>query len=720
MSSGLSCTAGRGKPLLQTRNRGVCALYCDNFPNSSIRSLMHFYAVVALSAFLLFLVQPLIAKQILPWFGGSSAVWTTCMLFFQAALLLGYAYADVMPRALGPRNQPRTHIVVALLCLLVLPILAPESLKPLGTEEPISRILALLTVTIGLPYLLLSTTSPLIQSYFARLKPGRNPYRLFALSNAASLAALVAYPIAIEPFVGVRAQAIGWSVAFAIYVLLLAALAWRVAASNDKPLVASNASNDETASDDAPMPTGVTQLRWIALSAAGSMLLLSVSNHITQNVASVPLLWVLPLTLYLLTFILTFDGKGWYKRQYYVGPFFVLVIGMCFLLVDKTYQFDLIVQTSVFCVGLFVVCMLCHGELVEAKPLPQHLTRFYLLISVGGALGALVVSVVAPLLFPTFLETPLALLAASLLFIPVASAAHDFLKWLAVLLAIGVVGTGAYYWNLEHNNSREVTRNFYGVLKIKEYDKDNENHLVRMVHGAILHGEQYTDEKWRKEPTTYYTPTSGFGRAVNQQRVLAPRTASGIRIGMIGLGTGTVAAYCREVDKCRIYEINTEVERLARKHFTYLADSPAKPEVIIGDARLSLERESSNQFNVLAVDAFSGDSIPMHLITDEAVRAFMKQVASGGILAYHVSNRFLNLPPVLAEIAAKENLAGIVVEDPAQSNNALHSSSTWVLLARDTKSFEGIEASKPLERVADTPLWTDDFNNLLSIVKWKH
>jgi hypothetical protein len=684
---------------------------------------MHFYAVVALSAFLLFLVQPLIAKQILPWFGGSSAVWTTCMLFFQATLLLGYAYADVTPRALGPRYQPRAHIVVALLCLLVLPILAPEALKPLGTEEPITRILMLLAVTIGLPYLLLSTTSPLIQSYFARLNPGRDPYRLFALSNAASLAALVAYPAVIEPFVGVRTQALGWSIAFALYVLLLVTLAWRVSRANASVVavaVAPELTQDSLQESAAP-PSGISQLRWIALSAAGSMLLLAVSNHITQNVASVPLLWVLPLTLYLLTFILTFDGKGWYQRRYFAGPFFVLLMAMCALLVDKTYQFDLVVQTSVFCVGLFVVCMMCHGELVLSKPAPIHLTRFYLLISVGGALGALVVSVVAPLLFPTFLETPLALFFAALLFVPVAAATHPFLQWMAVALGVGVMGTGAYYWKQEHDNSLEVTRNFYGVMKIKAYDEPgSDNHLVRMVHGAILHGEQYTHEKWRKEPTTYYTPTSGFGRAVNHQRTLAPRSVNGIRIGMIGLGVGTVAAYCRDVDQCRIYEINAEVERLARKHFTYLADSPAKPEIIIGDARLSLEREASNQFSVLAVDAFSGDSIPMHLITDEAVRVFMKQLSGNGILAYHVSNRFLNLPPVLAEIAAKENLAGVVVEDPAQSNNALHSSSTWVLLAKDAATLKDIEASTPLERVNGAPLWTDDFNNLMSVVKWKH
>ncbi len=676
---------------------------------------MHFYAVVALSAFLLFLVQPLIAKQILPWFGGSSAVWTTCMLFFQGALLLGYAYADASPRALGPRRQPRLHIVLALLALVVLPIIAPESWKPVGGEEPISRILMLLAVTIGLPYVLLSTTSPLIQSYFARLNPGRDPYRLFALSNAASLIALVSYPVVIEPFVGTRMQAIGWSVMFALFVLLVATLAWRVSGVDA-------ATADETpVLKPEPLALAI-QLRWIAFSAAGSMLLLAVSNHITQNVASVPLLWLLPLTLYLLTFILTFDGTGWYKRGPYAAAFFVFVIGMCFLLVDKDFQFDLIVQTSVFCVGLFVVCMMCHGELVLSKPAPAQLTRFYLLVSIGGALGALVVSVVAPLLFSTYLETAVALLVAAVLFVPVARAVHPFLQWLAVLLAIGVVGTGAWFVKQEHNNAIEVTRNFYGVLKVKSYDDmGSENYLLRLVHGAILHGEQYPHEKWRYQPTTYYTPTSGFGRAVNAQREMAPLSYSKQRIGMIGLGAGTVAAYCRESDVCRIYEINAEVERLARKHFTYLADSKAKPLVIIGDARLSLEREASNQFNVLAVDAFSGDSIPMHLITQEAVRAFMAHVASNGILAYHVSNRFLNLPPVLAEIADREKLVGVVVDDPAQKDNTLHSSSTWVLLARNADALKGIgDTGTRLERSAGAPLWTDDFNNLWSVIKWKH
>ena len=311
---------------------------------------------------------------------------------------------------------------------------------------------------------------------------------------------------------------------------------------------------------------------------------------------------------------------------------------------------------------------------------------------------------------------------AAVLFVPVARAVHPFLQWLAVLLAIGVVGTGAWFAKQEHNNAIEVTRNFYGVLKVKSYDDmGSENYLLRLVHGAILHGEQYPHEKWRNQPTTYYTPTSGFGRAVNAQREMAPLSYSKQRIGMIGLGAGTVAAYCRESDVCRIYEINAEVERLARKHFTYLADSKAKPLVIIGDARLSLEREAGNLFNVLAVDAFSGDSIPMHLITQEAVRAFMAHVASNGILAYHVSNRFLNLPPVLAEIADREKLVGVVVDDPAQKDNTLHSSSTWVLLARNADALKAIgDTGTRLERSAGAPLWTDDFNNLWSVIKWKH
>ena len=371
---------------------------------------MTVYAVtIFVSAFLLFLVQPLVAKQILPWFGGSATVWTTCLVFFQTALLAGYAYSDLAVHRLTARGQVKLHTVLLLASLIVLPIIPAAHWKPTGDENPSWLILGMLVATIGLPYFLLSTTSPLVQVWFSRVKPGASPYRLFALSNLASMLALVGYPFMLEPWAPTRAQAIGWSAGYALFVVLCAAAGWASLRQARAPrILAAGAAAGSTPGpgldqDEAP-PTVSRQLLWCTLAATGSILLLAVSNHITQNVAAVPLLWVAPLALYLLTFILCFDSTGWYKREPILAMVAAAVGVMAWTLADPKLTHELGIQIGVFLGGLFLACMFCHGELVRLKPAPRWLTRFYLMISVGGAVGAVLVGMLAPLVLPAYFE----------------------------------------------------------------------------------------------------------------------------------------------------------------------------------------------------------------------------------------------------------------------------------------------------------------------------
>jgi hypothetical protein len=677
-----------------------------------------FYAVVSLSAFLLFLVQPIIAKQILAWFGGSAAVWTTSLVFFQCALLAGYAYADIATRKLQAPRLTKLHIGFALLCLIALPIIPGAGWKPTGEEAPISRILLLLTVVIGLPYVLLSTTSPLVQSWFARAYPGRDPYRLFAVSNAASLIALVGYPFLLEPNAGTRAQAWIWSGLFVVFVGLLCALAWKMHGVRSE-------NNEIPAAQKEPFLSKLSQkneqnwgqtVRWLGYSATGSVLLVSVTNHLSHNIPSVPLMWIVPLTIYLITFILTFDGRGWYTRVAFIGPSIIAIAAMGWLLLDKDYQFDLQVQTVVNAIGFFVCCMLCHGELVAAKPQAAGLTRFYLCVSIGGAMGSVLVGIVAPLALPGFYETSLALVCVALVIVSLALAEYSSLWKIPAFCVLGGALAISYLQiSRDQENTLAISRNFYGSLKVKTYGTPNsEDHFNRLVHGAILHGEQYTHEKWKRSPTTYYTPTSGVGRITEAKK----NASAQVRLGMVGLGVGTYAAYGREGDFVKFYEIDPNVLTLARSHFAYLTQGQAKVDVAIGDARLTLERESPQNFDVLAIDAFSSDSIPTHLITVEAVEVFLRHLKADGVLAFHVSNRFLDLPPVLDAIANHHKLQAMMIEDPAQTDNGLHSSSTWVLLARTNTPF--VPLAGMLTALTPQPtwrMWTDDYSNLTQVLK---
>ena len=669
---------------------------------------MPYAATIFLSSFLLFLVQPLIARQILPWFGGTAAVWTTCMLFFQSLLLAGYAYAHASNVKLAPRAQAVVHCLLLGLSLLLLPIFPAESWKPAGTEEPISRILLLLAATAGLPYLMLASTSPLLQAWFARARPGTDPYRLFAVSNLASLLALIGYPLVVEPFLGSREQVLAWSALFALFAVSCAGLAWFSA------VPATEKKNPEE--EKTPEPDRADYALWLALSATGSVMLLAVTNHVTQNVAAIPLLWLAPLTLYLLTFILAFEGRGLYRAEIFWSVVLVWLAGMAWLLVDKDFQFNLWLQLGMYLSGLFVACMFCHGELYLSRPGARHLTAFYLTVSAGGALGGLLVAVIAPLAFNAYYELGLALVAlaylAALRFAPL----HRVARWGSLAMLLAVAGCAAYDGLRFQNDVRVSARSFYGVIRVKEYGTPGADyHLRRLVHGVIMHGEQYMDEQRRREATTYYQSTSGIGAAI-----AAAQARGAIRVGVIGLGIGTLAVYGRKGDLYRFYDINPQVISVARSEFTYLADSAARIEVALGDARLNLEREPLQNFDVLAVDAFSSDSIPVHLITREALGVYLRHLKPGGVVAFHVSNRFLSLGPVVARLA-KEHGAHVTGVYESEGEDSSRTTSDWVLVSRDPKALAAkeIEAAspEPPEEHDDWRTWTDDYSNLVQILK---
>ena len=670
---------------------------------------MAYAATIFLSSFLLFLVQPLIARQILPWFGGTAAVWTTCMLFFQTLLLAGYAYAHGANALLKPRTQAILHTVLLALALATLPIAPPESWKPTGTEEPVSTILLVLTIAVGLPYLLIASTSPLLQAWFARARPGVDPYRLFAVSNLASLLALIGYPLLVEPYFGNREQVVWWSALFAFFAVFCAALAW--SASSPSPMESS------AAGENTPAPGGRDYLLWLALSATGSVLLLAVTNHVTQNVAAIPLLWLAPLTLYLLTFIIAFESSRFYRVQIFWSVLLVWLGGMAWLLADARYQFNLGLQIGMFLSGLFVGCLFCHGELYRARPAAKHLTAFYLVISAGGALGGLLVAVVAPLVFDGYYELGLSLAALAVLaavrFWPVNMAA----RYASLAMVVAVTGCVVYEATRFQKDVAVSSRNFYGVLRVKEYGEPGMAfHIRRLVHGVIMHGEQYMEGERRAQPSTYYMTTSGIGGAIAAANARGPA-----KIGVIGLGVGTLAAYGRAGDSYRFYDINPQVEAIARSQFHYLGDTKASVQVAMGDARLTLEREPPQGFDVLAVDAFSSDSIPVHLITKEAVAVYLRHMKPNGVIAFHVSNRFLELPPVVARLAKEHGLSVVLVSDEGKDDDDDHTKTDWVLLSRDPKALQAKEilAVNPIEP-EERPrwrTWTDDYSNLVQILK---
>jgi spermidine synthase len=699
------------------------------------RSLTPLFALtIFVSSFLLFLVQPLIAKQILPWFGGTAGVWTMCLVFFQCVLLAGYAYADGMTRA-PQRVQAAVHTTLLIAAVLTLPIIANMAWKPTGNEDPSLRILLLLLATIGLPYFMVSTTGPLLQAWFARAHAQSaqlaRVYRLFALSNAASLAALVAYPFLIEPALTVKQQAWVWSLGFVLFALLAVVSAWvtvrRTAAPVDG-LVPPNpseldADGDSADEDDAVIdnrpPTLTHYGLWLLLAMLGTVMLLVVSTHITQDVASIPFLWIVPLSLYLLSFILCFDSDHWYRRWLLWPALWAMLPLMAWALNSQATLKGVATSLAIFCGGLFAVCMFCHGELVRAKPAPRFLTRFYLCISLGGAIGGLLVGLGAPRVFADYWEFPIALVACA----SFASLIALRVKWFWALLATLPVGLTAYWGHAHYSRVLDDTvllkRNFYGTLRVREMVSSSELSAMQrsLVHGIILHGKQLMATDARREPTSYYGRGSGAGLAIAHSN---PLTQGPRHVGVIGLGVGTLATYGRTGDRYRFYDLNPQVAAVAVSQFTFLSESRAKVDIVLGDARLKLEKETPQQFDVLVVDAFSSDSIPVHLLTREALTVYLRHMKEDGVIAYHVSNRHLNLTPVVAQQAEHAGLKAILIDDNPPANDVHLSTSSYVLVAPQAyfdKRPEIAEKAANLTPVTGLRMWNDDYNNLFQVLK---
>jgi hypothetical protein len=676
-----------------------------------------FASTILLSAFLLFLVQPIIAKQILPWFGGTSAVWTVCLVFFQVLLLAGYTYSHLITRHLAPRQQTRLHIGLLAASLLFLPIIPSVAFKPAADTDAAVRILLLLAATIGLPYFLLSTTGPLLQKWVAPRFPEKTVYRLFALSNFGSLIGLLAFPFAIEPFATSRMQSMVWSGAYALFVLTCALSAWQSGRSTGSAphVVDTGGPAREEPAFTPPGPRDYAM--WLAFSALGSVMLLASTGHITQNIASVPFLWVLPLSLYLLTFVLAFEGRGgrgWYER-WMMFVMLLLVVAMAAGLSAGRGVLDVSLAVPLYAFGMFAAVFFCNGELAQRKPAPRYLTQFYLTISLGGALGGLAVGLVAPRIFPTTYELPLALMALAAMALVVVWN-NRFLVGPALIASLATAWYGSEYFTFLRDDVIYMHRNFYGTLRVREQGT-GDHQVRRLLHGVILHGEQATISADRLEPGTYYARTSGAGRAIE-----AKQSAGPVRLGVVGLGVGTLSAYGRAGDTVRFYELDPDVLALAKSHFSYLTSSPSTLEYVIGDARLSMERElaggEQQRYDVLAIDAFSSDSIPVHLITREAIELFMQHLAPDGILAIHISNRFLDLKPVLANIAQSLGLTARLVTDSPEGNGSA-SLTDWVLVTRTPAPFAHalLEVSEPIEPRPELSLWTDQFNNLIDVLK---
>jgi spermidine synthase len=728
-----------------------------------------FTATLFGSAFLLFLVEPMIAKMVLPLLGGSPSVWNTCVVFFQAMLLAGYAWAHGTTGRLGARRQSVLQVALAIAPLAVLPFSIRQLSGPPADGSPVVWLLAVLLLSVGLPFFVLSTSAAVLQKWFSTTDhPAANdPYFLYAASNVGSLLALLAYPVLIEPRFTLQQQARVWSAGYAVYLVFAIACAtivWRqrangVDAQANAPRGAADA---RVLSCDAASITWSTRLRWLALACVPSSLMLGVTTYLSTDIAAIPLLWVVPLALYLLTFVVAFSS--WSVRAMKVSdrllPLALLPMAMTMLgRAGAPLPLAIVLHLGGF-VGIGLVC---HGLLAASRPSTRHLTEFYLWIAVGGMVGGLFNSLLAPVVFTSIVEYPIAVVAACLLRvrfteqklwidrralaigIPVAVAvvslaavlwanatlptARMFMVSLSVpailaftvarrpmsfAISIGLIFLAGLLFNPGFGAVEHAERTFFGVYRVHV---DHQGGYRYLLHGTTLHGLQRTDPARRGETLSYYHPTGPVGDVF-----AALPAAARYRVGVIGLGAGVIAGYAKPNQYWTFFEIDPAVERIARdpRFFTYLSTCGSRCDVALGDARLSLLRARDGEFDLIVLDAFSSDAIPMHLLTAEALALYRQKLAPGGALLFHVSNRHLVLAPVVGRLAAAAGLTVVHRHDPNGDPSIAKIASNWMVLTRSASDLGALAARKDWvapQVFASTPLWTDDFTNIFSVLR---
>jgi hypothetical protein len=703
--------------------------------------LLTFTSSVFLAAFLLFQVQPLISRYILPWFGGVPAVWSAALLFFQSMLLAGYAYAHWLTSK--SRRWIWFHCGLISLSIVLMgiaiyqwgsPLLPGETLKPQDSQQPIAHILVILLISVGLPYFLLSSTSPIYQSWFSRLKPGRSAYQLYAISNFGSLLGLLSYPFIFEPIMRLKTQSWIWGAGYLIFSSLSFYLARKMLSTprfgTEDPLKPKVSARQQNLKLKFLQP-----ILWVSLSACASMLLLSVTNQLTQDIAVIPFLWVLPLSIYLLSFILAFAGKNFYPRLPVILLLAICTFSLGFRLNLLTGT-NIVIQILVFTLFLFLGTLSCLGELYQLRPDPKKLTSFYLLIAFGGMIGGLFVNILAPKIFQDYWELHISILFTWLLIVLMQWIVrpsifdHRWGRELIPMLIVFLVLSGYLLIRQVRVSMIDVVdiqRNFFGVLRVEEMELGQPPaSAYKIKHGSTSHGLQFIEEEKRDIPTAYYSRQSGAGQVLT---TFKPDTNQheNKKVGLIGLGIGTLAAYGKPGDTFRFYEINPGMIDLALgngKYFSYLKDSPATIEIVTGDARISLERElqtmDSHQFDILLVDAFNSDSIPIHLLTLEAFELYQQHLKPNGVLGIHISNRYINLETLIVKIAGQLDLEYALIQS-YRDDQIGSSDAKWMLLSNDESFFQNLNHDQTIRltpiNLQDFKIWTDDYHNLLPLVK---